>query len=285
MKKTDKPRVNEKLIAGIAAFAVVSICAAVYFGVNKDHGINYDVSPEGVSFASPDSSDGSVQIEDEPVPLADSFEEIDELSDFDVLDEEQSGRSGDEEVLSDELITEDSDSGNKGDDELIVEDLDETSGGSDKDNGSDKGTASPSESQSVAELDKMMLKKINDLRASVGAGKLNIDNTLSKYAAIRAKEASVNWSHTRPDGTQGCDMIPSGKYRAENLSCRIYSSFGYTQKEQESAADAMFDNLKGSPAHYDNMIYKKFTKIGISTYVTKSSSGKIQLTTAYMFSN
>ena len=47
----------------------------------------------------------------------------------------------------------------------------------------------------------------------------------------------------------------------------------------------MFDNLKASPMHYDNMVFKNFTKIGIGTYVTKTSDGKISLTTAYLFSN
>lgn len=226
----------------------------------------------------------------------------------------------DSDMLDEDSLIGNSDSGNSGSEDLLIEEPGDNSNGtakdkntSDKDKkksgndakGSDKGTDvsdkdkkdsekntsdkdkndSEKSEESVAALDNLMLKKINDLRASVGAGKLSIDPTLNKYAAVRAQEASVNWSHTRPNGSQGCDMISSSKYRAENLSCRSYSSFKFSDKEQENAASAMFDNLKSSSMHYDNMTYKNFTKIGISTYVTKTSDGKTKLTTAYMFSN
>ena len=136
----------------------------------------------------------------------------------------------------------------------------------------------------VTLLNNTMLSKINGLRESQGVGDLSIDATLNSYAAIRSEEAATKWSHTRPNGAQGCDMIPANKWRGENLSYVTYPEFGYTQAEQMAAADVMFDNLVASPTHYDNMVFGSFTKIGIRTSVLGTGDGT-RLTTAYMFSS
>ncbi|MBQ6968256.1 MAG: CAP domain-containing protein [Lachnospiraceae bacterium] len=123
-------------------------------------------------------------------------------------------------------------------------------------------------------LNNNMLSSINQLRASLGEQALTIDSSLISIANIRSQEASSKWSHTRPNGTQGADMIPADKWRGENLSYITGT---------ENAAEAskiMFDDLVASPTHYDNMVFDKFTKIGISSYV---ENGKI--TVAYMFSS
>lgn len=129
-----------------------------------------------------------------------------------------------------------------------------------------------------------LLSDINSLRASQGLSALSLDSSLSTIAATRAQEASSVWSHTRPDGTQGCDMISADKWRGENLSYIKYTSFDGSGTAQSGAADIMFDNLVASPTHYANMVYANYTKIGIYTYVSEDASG-VKLTTAYMFSN
>ncbi|GEM_PF-715116 len=136
----------------------------------------------------------------------------------------------------------------------------------------------------VSLLNNMMLTKINGLRASQGVGNLSIDATLNSYAATRSVEAATKWSHTRPNGAQGCDMIPANKWRGENLSYVTYPEFGYSEQEQSDAASLMFDNLVASPTHYDNMVFGSFTKIGIRTSVMDTGGGT-RLTTAYMFSS
>ncbi len=133
-------------------------------------------------------------------------------------------------------------------------------------------------------LNNEMLVKMNGLRSDVGVGNLSMDSSLIGIAAVRAVEASTKWSHTRPDGSQGCDMIPGNKWRGENLSYVTYSDFDYSDGEQDEAAEVMFKNLVASPTHYDNMVFKSFTKVGIDTNVLTSSDG-IRLTTAYLFSN
>ena len=149
---------------------------------------------------------------------------------------------------------------------------------------SSSSVKSKSDSKSLSTLNDLMLKKMNDLRKTKKVSDLATDSTLNSYAATRAEEASEKWSHTRPDGSQGCDMIPATKWRGENLSYVIFPKFNYTEKEQQQAADVMYNNLVASPTHYDNMVFKSFTKVGIRTYVSETSEG-VKLTTAYMFSN
>ena len=119
-----------------------------------------------------------------------------------------------------------------------------------------------------------MLSSINELRASTGNKALALDSGLNSIADVRSQEASTKWSHTRPNGQQGVDMIPSDRWRGENLS------YVTGTEDAAEAAQIMFKNLVASPTHYDNMVFGQFTKIGISTYV---ENGKI--TVAYMFSS
>ncbi len=129
-----------------------------------------------------------------------------------------------------------------------------------------------------------LLEEINDLRKSKGLGALKIDSSLTTIADTRSTEASKKWSHERPNGEQGTEMISSDLWRGENLSCVTYPGYKGSQKDQEKAADTMFDNLVASPAHYDNMVFKNYTKIGISSELTETSDGT-KITVAYMFSN
>ena len=133
-------------------------------------------------------------------------------------------------------------------------------------------------------VDSAMLSKINSLRAANGLSALTLDSTLCSYAETRSVEAATTWSHTRPNGTQGADMIPRNKWRGENLSYVTYSGYSGSDAEQASAADLMYTNLYNSATHRDNMLFGQFTKIGIATSVVQTGSGT-RLTTAYMFSN
>ncbi len=123
-------------------------------------------------------------------------------------------------------------------------------------------------------LNNIMLENINQLRTSQGISALEIDSGLISIANIRSDEASDKWSHTRPNGEKGAWMIPANRWRGENLS---YIS---NIEDVSEAARIMFEDLVESPAHYDNMIFEKYTRIGISSCVR---DGKI--TVAYMFSS
>ena len=123
-------------------------------------------------------------------------------------------------------------------------------------------------------LNNEMLHNINDLRASLGLEALKIDSSLISIANIRSDEASENWSHTRPNGEQGSEMIAPDRWRGENLS-KITGT-----EDVSEAASFMFDQLVESPAHYDKMVFDQYTRIGISSFVENGN-----ITVAYMFSS
>ncbi|MCR5526889.1 MAG: CAP domain-containing protein [Lachnospiraceae bacterium] len=133
-------------------------------------------------------------------------------------------------------------------------------------------------------VDSQMLASINNLRTTRGLGALSVDPTLSSIAETRAKEASSVWSHTRPNGMQGADMIDRTKWRGENLSYVVVSNFDGSESISAAAASTMFSKLCASPTHYDNMVFTNFTKIGIATCAIQTAGGT-KITTAYMFSN
>ncbi|WP_432627297.1 CAP domain-containing protein [Brotaphodocola sp.] len=133
-------------------------------------------------------------------------------------------------------------------------------------------------------MDSELLHDINQLRAEQGLPALTLDNSLNDIAEIRSNEIIDNWSHTRPDGTSGCDMISADNYRGENLSYISYDDFDFSASDQTDAADSVFSSLKDSPAHYNNMVNSNYTKVGIRTSVSQTSDG-VKLSTAYMFSN
>ena len=118
----------------------------------------------------------------------------------------------------------------------------------------------------------------------MGRSPLAYDENLADIATIRAGEASILWSHTRPNGERGVSMIDPHKWRGENLSYVVCSYYDGSDAVQEQAAGIMFTNLCNSPSHLENMTFGSYTKVGIATAVSVVN-GQTKLTTAYMFSN
>ena len=124
-------------------------------------------------------------------------------------------------------------------------------------------------------MNEEMLNKINELRATHDLPALNVDTDLVSYAQIRANEITKKFSHTRPDGSEGLDIIPLSKsYAGENLSWHVMD------QGIDAAVEGTFTALVNSPSHLDNMIAPEYTKIGIASI---EINGKMYV--AYMFSN
>ncbi len=94
-----------------------------------------------------------------------------------------------------------------------------------------------------------MIAMVNSLRSSLGYGTLTVDNELTEAAMQRAAEISVDFSHTRPDGTS-CFTI-SGKASGENIAAG------------NSTAEATYNQWYNSSGHYANMINSSYKSIGI----------------------
>lgn len=124
-------------------------------------------------------------------------------------------------------------------------------------------------------MNENMLSRINELRATYHLPALTVDSELVTYAQTRANEITEKFSHTRPDGTEGLDIIPlSRSYAGENLSWYVMD-YGV-----DSAAEGTFTALVNSPSHLENMIAPEYTKIGIASV---EYNGRMYV--AYMFSN
>ena len=101
-----------------------------------------------------------------------------------------------------------------------------------------------------------LFELINTERINNNLTELQYDVTLEECAAIRAKEASQFWSHTRPDG-QKWNTVALNYYRGENLA-RGYNS-----------AKEIFDAWMASQSHKDNILHKEYRKIGLSIFKTE----------------
>lgn len=94
---------------------------------------------------------------------------------------------------------------------------------------------------------------INSYRQENGLDILIWDDTLYEYAKIRASEASIKWSHTRPDGTSWKGMDP-GTFQGENLA-----------KGYDTAQDAV-NAWMDSQGHKENILRGSFTRTAIAFY-------------------
>lgn len=70
-------------------------------------------------------------------------------------------------------------------------------------------------------LDRAVADAVNDLRREAGLAELAFDDRLSAIASVRARELSLEWSHIRPDGSDGLTVLAqfgySHSWAAENL--------------------------------------------------------------------
>lgn len=100
-----------------------------------------------------------------------------------------------------------------------------------------------------------VLSKVNEIRAEYGLSSLSWDNTLESVAKVRAKEASVCWSHYRPDGTIYTTVCPT-RVEGENLAKYYFN------------VDDVVNAWMNSPTHKENILRAQFTSVGIACYKT-----------------
>lgn len=104
-----------------------------------------------------------------------------------------------------------------------------------------------------------LLDDVNDERRAYGLSELEFNEDLNEYATIRAKECDTSWSHTRPNGQLGIDLLPKDKWRGENLA----KNYDY--------ADDIVEAWMDSPTHRDNILFGEFNECGIAYYQKRNS--------------
>lgn len=93
-----------------------------------------------------------------------------------------------------------------------------------------------------------MLSKVNNLRKIAGKNPLKINDELQNAAVIRAAEATVNWSHTRPNGTKCFTVL-------DKLSIRpSMRSAGENLGKNQKSVDEVMNAWMSSKGHKDNII-------------------------------
>ena len=117
-------------------------------------------------------------------------------------------------------------------------------------------TPAPTSAPAVsAPTDPVMLELfnlVNDERERQGLDPLSWNSTLAADAAIRAQEIAVNFSHTRPDGTDWWTVDPDRMY-GENLA------------SGQQSAQEVFNSWWASPGHKANIL-GDYTTYGFALY-------------------
>lgn len=133
---------------------------------------------------------------------------------------------------------------------------------------SGSSTATVSAEQHISDI----LRITNQYRAEVGEKALTLDSKLCELAQKRAMELVSLQSHTRPNGTNYHTIF-------EEYGMLIWISgenLAYGQPDGVSAAEWW----RNSPGHYQSMINKAYTKIGIGAYYSGGNWYWIQLFTS-----
>ncbi|MCI8509424.1 MAG: CAP domain-containing protein [Lachnospiraceae bacterium] len=107
-----------------------------------------------------------------------------------------------------------------------------------------------------------VLKQVNKERSKAGVGSLTMDKELLDAAMMRAAECTVDFSHTRPNGTD-C-FTASGKMYGENIA------LGYGTPE------AVMKGWMNSEGHKKNILNKEYNSIGIGCFVINGSKYWVQ---------
>lgn len=93
---------------------------------------------------------------------------------------------------------------------------------------------------------------VNEARLQAGQSALVWSEELYQVAAVRAKEITQLFSHTRPDGSEW--------YTASNLARGENLAYGY------SMAQAVFDGFMSSEGHKANILRDWFATAGIAVF-------------------
>ena len=108
-----------------------------------------------------------------------------------------------------------------------------------------------------------MAVTVNDERKALGLRELYVVPYLQECAKIRAEEASVNYSHTRPNGEYCSDVIDYNKfeygYFAENLACG------------KSTVHEIFQQWKNSSKHWAAITNENVTHMGMGVFYSPDS--------------
>ncbi|MBR6651020.1 MAG: CAP domain-containing protein, partial [Clostridia bacterium] len=132
----------------------------------------------------------------------------------------------------------------------------------------------PATTSKFAKLEAEILRLTNIEREKVGAPALKNEPRAYYFASVRAYEASVNWSHTRPNGESFHHILAENGVFYVNCAENLYSCTNMTteqlQNDDEWINNCAADTIKewlNSPSHRASLLDPTFTSISIGAYV------------------
>jgi len=121
----------------------------------------------------------------------------------------------------------------------------------------------------LADKSSDVLELVNEQREAAGLRDLQLSEDLNRVAQLRAQEIVQQWSHTRPNGEEWKTAFKeagvTASYRGENLAMG------------QSSAEVTVDGWMSSEGHRDNIMNKKFTKMGVATVVVDGVTYWVQV--------
>ena len=123
-----------------------------------------------------------------------------------------------------------------------------------------------------------MITRINSERAQAGVPALALNARLSEFAIIRAAEAGVQWSHTRPDGTQCFTVLDSDPEFKSHIS-----EAGENLAWNQTTVKIVMDEWMQSPGHRENILKLPYNYVGLACVIVYRDSGSRDHLWAQMF--
>lgn len=108
-----------------------------------------------------------------------------------------------------------------------------------------------------------VVEQVNAERAKYGLSALRTDSELTRAACVRAQEIVVEFSHTRPDGSQW-STVSSSAY-GENIA------------KGQRTVDRVMASWMSSEGHRANILRESYGSIGVCAYVVDGITYWVQL--------
>ncbi len=130
----------------------------------------------------------------------------------------------------------------------------------------------------VTGFENEMLASINNERAKQGLSSLALNSKLSEFAIIRAAEAGVRWSHTRPDGTSCFTVLDNDPEFKKQIS-----EAGENLAWNQTTVPQVMTDWMNSPGHRANILKDSYNYVGVACVIVYRDNGSKDHLWAQMF--
>lgn len=118
---------------------------------------------------------------------------------------------------------------------------------------------------------------LNQVRRENNVPELTPNDQLKKAARKRAKEAEQSFSHTRPDGSETFTIFKEPDYQYSYQLAGENLGMATNYLNEKGMAELLSNGWVESPGHYENMIRKEFTEVGIGVSFNGENIYAVQL--------